>query len=583
LTLINHTSNGSFPLSEHSTRMSSKKKATPAKSREEKLAKAPLRYDFKDAFFYTKKTVPKPPRHLIGTVKLKKVHDASKVDPKGATLLNTGTLQWFSYQSENIKELKGKTFDDETLANVATINRFFLTVVRIDEERSDIAKATVAITSERTDAFKQANKAWKVLKRKCQECVDAGTGIEPPLVGFKDAHRDNPGALGRHLKVIDKFFLQYKKFLKYRGKWKLKLTKKKAASPPPKALKPQLTFNAENESDSSGIEGDDSDSDEAEVETTKDSAKKSKKSAKSDKESESSDSDSSESSEEGAAKEPPKAAAKSSAQMSDSDSSDSSEEDVAKSPPKAAAKASAQESDSDSSEAEEYELADGTTVYVDSSWNAYNEAGEKLGVVNPKTKTLKRTWAAARKAKDAAEARVKKSFVSHPDGKKQAQLVEDAKVVARKEEIDMLKKRKFKKSGNQNEFARLYKRGFTADQVQEIMEAQKANGYYSEGDPSLDDSSTDSDADARQTLLKETGQKKPAARRTPKSKTHLTPKRTHEQVNKRSSNKKKKRNRATEPSEKYHKDRSRESNEKKREKRRKKNKKSKGSPSAATP
>ena len=39
-------------------------------------------------------------------------------------------------------------------------------------------------------------------------------------------------------------------------------------------------------------------------------------------------------------------------------------------------------------EAHEYELADGTTVYVDSEWTAYNEEGEELGVVDPKTNIL---------------------------------------------------------------------------------------------------------------------------------------------------------------------------------------------------
>jgi len=517
----------------------SKTAAKLAKQRANRLKKekkAPLRVCFKEAFFYTKRT-PKDEMkgHKIGQVKLPNVHDGFYVDPKAAALLNTGTLQWFAYQTKNISELRGKAFDIATTKNIEIVNRYFESNVAIDEAKSDFAKVTVAVTTERTSAFNRAYKAWKKLKQTCQDIADdyGSSKTDLPLVGFRDAQRKKPGALGQHIKVINKFFQQYAKYVKYRAKWKQAITKKETPVPVVIEVRPQLSFQADEDSDSSGLgESDsDSDSDEEEGKTTKDSAKKSKKSAKSDEESESSDSDSSESSEEGAAKEPPKAAAKSSAQMSDSDSSDSSEEDVAKSPPKAAAKASAQESDSDSSEAEEYELADGTTVYVDSSWNAYNEAGEKLGVVNPKTKTLKRTWAAARKAKDAAEARVKKSFVSHPDGKKQAQLVEDAKVVARKEEIDMLKKR----------------------------------------NPSLDDSSTDSDADARQTLLKETGQKKPAARRTPKSKTHLTPKRTHEQVNKRPSNKKKKRNRATEPSEKYHIDRSRESYEKKR-----KLKKSKG-------
>ena len=50
-----------------------------------------------------------------------------------------------------------------------------------------------------------------------------------------------------------------------------------------------------------------------------------------------------------------------------------------------------EEEDSDSDEedeAHEYELADGTTVFVDSEWNAYNEDCIPLGVVNPETKTL---------------------------------------------------------------------------------------------------------------------------------------------------------------------------------------------------
>ena len=47
-----------------------------------------------------------------------------------------------------------------------------------------------------------------------------------------------------------------------------------------------------------------------------------------------------------------------------------------------------EEEESDEEVAWEYELADGTTVYVDSEWNAYNEEAEELGVVDPKTKTL---------------------------------------------------------------------------------------------------------------------------------------------------------------------------------------------------
>ena len=46
------------------------------------------------------------------------------------------------------------------------------------------------------------------------------------------------------------------------------------------------------------------------------------------------------------------------------------------------------EDEDDEDEAHEYELLDGTTVYVDSEWNAYNEEAEELGVVDPKTKTL---------------------------------------------------------------------------------------------------------------------------------------------------------------------------------------------------
>ena len=555
-------------------------------SRLKKEKKAPLRVCFKDAFFYTKRT-PKDELkgHKIGQVKLLKVHDAASVDPKAAALLNTGTLQWFAYQTKNIDELRGKKFDKATIKNVAAITRYFESNVAIDEMKSDFAKVTVAITTERTSAFNRAYKAWKKLKLKCQDIADdyGSDAFDSPLVGFRDAKRKKPGALGQHIKVINKFFQQYAKYVTYRAKWKEAITKKETPAPVVIPVRPQLSFQAEADSDSSGIGESDSDSesDEEESETTKDSAKKVQESAKSSEDSENSDSDSGESSEESAAKEPPKAAAKASAQKSDSDSSDSSSEE----------------------EAKEYELADGTTVYVDSAWNAYNEDVEKVGVVNPKTKTLKRTKAAARKSKSAANARVKATEArlkkNPPDGKKQAQLIEDAKVAARKEEIDMLKKRKFKRSGNQNDFALLYKRGFTADQVQEIMEAQRANGYYSEGDPSLDDASSDSDEDARRTLLKETGnKKKPAStltdlggghyktkdgssvinveeammakvglsydgpkpklaeRRTPKPKTDRTPKpktdrtpesktkkRTHEQDNKRSSNKKNKKRR----------------------------------------
>jgi hypothetical protein len=49
---------------------------------------------------------------------------------------------------------------------------------------------------------------------------------------------------------------------------------------------------------------------------------------------------------------------------------------------------SSEDEEDEEDEAHEYELLDGTTVYVDSEWNAYNEEAEELGVVDPKTKTL---------------------------------------------------------------------------------------------------------------------------------------------------------------------------------------------------
>ena len=50
---------------------------------------------------------------------------------------------------------------------------------------------------------------------------------------------------------------------------------------------------------------------------------------------------------------------------------------------------SSDDEDSDEEEeAVEYKLADGTMVFVDSEWNAYNEDCEELGVVDPKTRTM---------------------------------------------------------------------------------------------------------------------------------------------------------------------------------------------------
>ena len=47
-----------------------------------------------------------------------------------------------------------------------------------------------------------------------------------------------------------------------------------------------------------------------------------------------------------------------------------------------------EEDSGEEDEAVEYELADGTTVFVDSDFNAYNEDCEEIGVVDPKTRKL---------------------------------------------------------------------------------------------------------------------------------------------------------------------------------------------------
>ena len=224
-------------------------------SRKKKRANAPLKYDFHDAFFYTKKT-PKEEKkgHKTGEPKLKSSKGATLVDPKAAALLNTGTLQWFEYQTRNIAETKTSKFDKKTLKNMNTLDRFFHSNVEIDELKSQFAQVTVAITTERVAFFKRAHKAWKQVKLKCQDISDdfGKRDSDLPLVGFKDAKRKTSGPLGRHIKIINKFFQQYASYVKYRAEWKEKVLGKKAADPVSVEIREQMTFETEDASASSG-------------------------------------------------------------------------------------------------------------------------------------------------------------------------------------------------------------------------------------------------------------------------------------------------------------------------------------------
>merc|ERR1712166_924146 len=289
LTLINHTSNGSFPLSEHSNKMSSSsaeqakseaklakreaklsKQKKKAESRKKKVANAPLRYDFHDAFFYTKRTPEEDLEgHEIGEAKVKSSKGATLVDPKAAALLMTGTLQWFEYQTLNIVEHHGKKFDKNTTKNIDALTRYFHSNVAIDERKSEYAVVTIAITSERITSFKRAHKAWKDLKMKCQEIAhDFGKrDFDMPLVGFQDARRKKSGPRGKHIIVINKFFQQYAKYVKYRTKWKEDVLGKKTADDVEVELRPQLSFQADDASSDEEAQKSDEESQESDAES----------------------------------------------------------------------------------------------------------------------------------------------------------------------------------------------------------------------------------------------------------------------------------------------------------------------------
>jgi len=315
-------------------------------SRKKKLANAPLKYDFHEAFFYTRKT-PKEDKkgHKTGEAKQKTSKGATLIDPKAAALLTTGTLQWFEYQTRNIAEQRTSKFDKKTLKNINTLDRFFHSNVEIDALKSQFAQVTVAITSERVAFFKRAHKAWKQLKLKCQEISEdfGKRDSDLPLVGFKDAKRKTSGPLGRHIKIINKFFQQYASYVKYRAEWKEKVLGKQAAVPVSVEIREQMSFQTEDDYQSSGEDS----------ESAEESANSKAESANSDEESEDSDSSSGESAQESAAEQSPKAAAKKKPPKK-SDLSDTSEESAAEQSPKAAAKKkSPKKSDSDSSDSSE--------------------------------------------------------------------------------------------------------------------------------------------------------------------------------------------------------------------------------------
>jgi len=296
------------------------KQEKKAESRKKKLANAPLRFDFHEAFFYTKKT-PKGDKkgHKTGEVKQKTSKGATLIDPKAAALLTTGTLQWFEYQTRNIAEQRTSKFDKNTLKNINTLNRFFHSNVEIDELKSQFAQVTVVITSERVAFFKRAHKAWKQLKLKCQD-ISADLGkrdSDLPLVGFKDAMRKTSGPLGRHIKIINKFFQQYASYVKYRAKWKEDVLGKPEKLPVSVEIREQMSFQTEDDYQSSGEDS----------ESAEESAHGEAESENSDEESANEDASSGESAEESAAEQSPKAAAKKkSPKKSDYSSGESAEE-----------------------------------------------------------------------------------------------------------------------------------------------------------------------------------------------------------------------------------------------------------------
>merc|ERR1712166_740765 len=623
LTLINHTSNGSFPLSEHSNKMSSSsaeqakseaklakreaklsKQKKKAESRKKKFANAPLRYDFHDAFFYTKRTPEEDLEgHEIGEAKVKSSKGATLVDPKAAALLMTGTLQWFEYQTLNIVEHHGKKFDKNTTKNIDALTRYFHSNVAIDERKSEYAVVTIAITSERITSFKRAHKAWKDLKMKCQEIAhDFGKrDFDMPLVGFQDARRKKSGPRGKHIIVINKFFQQYAKYVKYRTKWKEDVLGKKTADNVQVELRPQMSFQDDEASSDEEPQNSDEVSQESSAKSRKSSsAKSSAQMSVHDEVSENSDSDSLEedaaqssaASSAARQKEAFKRAKKKfvsspdgkkqaalfkSAKLSSekkkskydvfgadaaaSENSDASaaedaarEHTFAKKKSKkdkrqakrakaaklkaaaAAAALAAEEASSDSDSEEEVDveeivLLDGTTVLKGDDGMAYNpKTSEELGRYNKRTNSI------------------------------MTEIVLDDGTTVLKDGYDVCFNSIGEAMGIWEEFDNSVNIAEGSALWEHKILPTPPNGVapaIDDEDSAIDDNETDSDpiADTKE-------------RRTPQSK-----KRSHDEdsANKRPSNKKKKRNRATEPSEKYHKDRSRESNEKKR-----KHKKSKG-------
>jgi len=377
-------------------------------SRKKKLANAPLKYDFHEAFFYTRKT-PKEDKkgHKTGEAKQKTSKGATLIDPKAAALLTTGTLQWFEYQTRNIAEQRTSKFDKKTLKNINTLDRFFHSNVEIDALKSQFAQVTVAITSERVAFFKRAHKAWKQLKLKCQEISEdfGKRDSDLPLVGFKDAKRKTSGPLGRHIKIINKFFQQYASYVKYRAKWKEDVLGKPEKSPASVEIREQMSFQTEDDYQSSGEDS----------ESAEESANSKAESANSDEESEDSDSSSGESAQESAAEQSPKAAAKKKPPKK-SDLSDTSEESAAEQSPKAAAKKKSPKkmavllpevhgkkqaelfkkakAEADSSSGEEVEiieidLADGAKVWKADDGICYNMNNVELGTWDEETNLLK--------------------------------------------------------------------------------------------------------------------------------------------------------------------------------------------------
>ena len=280
---------------------------------------------------------------------------------------------------------------------------------------------TVAITSERITAFKRANKAWKDLLIKCQEVADdfGKRPIDMPLFGFMDAQRKKSGPHGKHIKVINKFFQQYAKYVKYRTKWKEEVLGKTTDEGVEVELRPQLSFQADEDSESSGEDS----------ESAEESANSDEESENSDGESAKKDAEPSENSDGESAKrdaEPELAPYKSDAaratvesEKSDSSSSERSEESGEEQSPKAAAKKKSpkkmavllpnvhgkkqdqlfekakkkrveyEEIDGIEIDVDEITLADGSKMNLAEDGTLYNMNDEEVGTWDEETNTLK--------------------------------------------------------------------------------------------------------------------------------------------------------------------------------------------------